>query len=102
MAKGFYVGTDLKFKIDIQADGFDMEYDDFSVALKCGNNTIEVPKENIVNDGEGNWFILVSTDAFRGSGLVSMIVTAYVPDEDFPSGIRREVEKIELCVIKSV
>lgn len=99
---GFYTGTDLKFKIDIKADGFDMEYDDFCVALKYGNGIIEVPKENIVNDGEGNYYMLVDTSNFRGCGLVSMIVTAYVPDEDFPTGIRREVAKIDLCVIKNV
>lgn len=101
MAEGFYIGTDLKFKIDIKAEGFDMEFDDFSIMLKCGNDTLDLPDECIVSDGDGGYYILVDTSVFT-SGPLQMIVTAYVPDDDFPTGIRHEVVKVDLCRIKNV
>lgn len=100
-AESFYIGTDLKFKIEITAEGFDMATDTFTVQLKSGSDTIDVPSENIVSDGEGGYYLLVSTSQLKG-GLLQMIVTANVPDEDFSDGIRHEVERVNLCTIKTV
>ena len=108
MANGFYIGTDLKFKIEIKAAGFDMENDNFSIQLRNGDKTIDVPDDNIVSDSDGNYYLLVSTSELK-SGPLTMIVTAEVPDDDFPENSeeflpskRREVEKINLCTIKVV
>lgn len=101
MASGYYIGTDLKFKINITAEGFDMSTDAFSIKLRSGNSLIDVPNENIVSDGEDGYFLLVNTSQLK-AGLLQMIVIAEVPDDDFPSGIRHEVDRVNLCTIKQV
>lgn len=101
MAGSYYIGTDLKFRIDIQAEGFDMANDDFSIQLRSGNDLIEVPDDNIVYDEDGNYFLLVNTSQLK-AGPLQMIVTANVPDGDFPNGVRREVDRVNLCMIKQV
>ena len=96
-APGFYIGNDLKFNIDISADGFDMDDDNYEILLRCGSKKVVVSKEDIVED-DNNHYLLVDTSTFP-SGLLQMIVTAFVPDSDFDSGTRREVGKIDLCYI---
>lgn len=95
----FYIGTDLKFLLDIQAEGFSMTDDDFSVTLTCANKSVELQKEDIATDGDGNYYLLVDTTQF-GNGTLVATVKASVPDDDFPSGIRHEVAVIGLCIIK--
>ena len=94
----YYVGTDLKFAIDITAEGFDMFNDNYSIELVCGNKRVEVPKSSIV-DGGGNYYLLVDTTQFP-PGTLRMIVYADVPDADFSTGVRREVEAVDLCIIR--
>ena len=61
MANGYYIGTDLKFKINISAEGFNMATDNFSIKLRTGNSLITVPPENIVPDGEDGYYLLINT-----------------------------------------
>ena len=42
----YYKGTEIKFNIDIKAEGFDMDIDDFDVAVVSGNTRIEGDKWN--------------------------------------------------------
>ena len=74
MEQAYYVGTDLKFKIDITAEGFNQSEDEYEIKVVCGNQS--------------------------GTGLIKLIVTAKVPDEDFDVGYRREVTVHELCYIR--
>lgn len=96
--QGHYIGSDLKFAIDIKAEGFDMASDEFKLELRCGSVSHEVSEEELAHDSEGQCYLLVDTTEFP-TGILKMIVTAYVPDEDFPNGVRREVGQVDLCRI---
>ncbi len=96
-----FLGTEKKYLIDIESTGFEMDRDDFEVVIKRGSNTITFTKENMVKDEEDNWYVSFNTSQL-GAGVASMIVTAHVPDSDFPDGIRDEVDKFNFLRIKSV
>lgn len=98
--ESFYVGTDLKFRLDIEASGFSQDADRYEVTLIQGNQKWDVPASDIV-EGEDGHYLLVDTTQFR-NGLVRMVVTAYIKDNDFPKGVRREVAAMDLCYIKDV
>ena len=96
-----FLGTDLKIKVDLQCEGFSMVDDDFSVDIKCGKITRTYAKDNTawVKDENDDYYLCLPTDGL--SGLVSMVATLYVPDEDFAdSNIRREVVKQDLFMVK--
>ena len=96
--ESYYVGTDLKFKLDVAGAGFSQEADDYEVTLVCNGQRKTVPSEDIVI-GDEMFLLLVDTTRF-GNGLLSAVVTAKVPDDDFEAGYRREVDVIDLCTIK--
>lgn len=95
-----FLGTEKKYLLEIESDGFDMERDDFEVDIKRGPKTIHLEKSDLIKDTEGNFFITFDT-AELGAGGASMTVTAHVPDTDFPDGIRDEVDKFKFLRIKS-
>ena len=99
----YYVGTDLKFAINITAEGYDMVEDDYEILLVCGLTKVQVAKNDIVDgeDEEGNptHFLLIDSTQFP-SGTLRLVVYAKVPDDDFDSGVRREVNALDICVIK--
>ena len=91
----FYLGGDLKFLVELEAPGFDMDDDRFTVTLK-GRKTEKVyEKADLVTDGEGKWYCCFESDDF-GPGLIQVVLTAYVPDDDFEDGIRTEILKYNL------
>lgn len=94
-----FLGTEKKYLIEIQSDGFDMERDDFEVSIKRGTNILVIKKEDMVQDDDGNFYVTFDTAAL-GGGKVTMTVTAYVPDADFEDGLRTEVVKFEFLKIK--
>jgi hypothetical protein len=96
--ENYYVGSDLKFKIDISGAGFDMHDDDFYIELQQGTQRVKIAKDELVEDENSNYYLLLDTTSL-GFGLVKMAVTAFVPDADFPDGMRREVNVIGLCNI---
>lgn len=97
-----YLGTEVKFSVKIEASGFDMSEDEWSVTLKKSAKTLTVTKDAAVYDADDDaWYITFDTSYF-GVGTVYAVVTAQVPDEDFEDGLRTEVEKSVLCQILSV
>lgn len=90
-----FVGTDVKFLIDICSPGFKMSDDDFSVTLSNGTHTETYAKNQMVTDPEGNYYVCFSTTSF-GKGLITATVTASVPDNDFTDHYREEIARIEL------
>jgi hypothetical protein len=112
MQEQYYIGTDLKFCITITGEGFSQDDDDWEAKIVCNNKAITYEKvgtdpdswKGVITDGNGNYYIMVDTTQFQ-TGLVKMIVTAYVPDQDFDESsegdcIRREVAVQDLCYIK--
>ena len=96
-----YIGTELKFIIEITADGFSMVDDNFTVLLKRGGVSRLFEKGDLIQDDEDNFYVCFDSTDF-GKGLITAVVTAYVPDEDFDDGFRTEVQKFDLIKIESV
>lgn len=96
-----FVGTELKFKVDIQAAGFSMDHDNFTVLIRRRNQEKFFRKEDLVNDGEGGYYVCFDTSEF-GPGLISAVVTAYVPDSDFSDGFRTEVISMDLVLVNKI
>ncbi len=116
MAK-FYKGTEVKFSIEIVAQGFSMDDDDFEIevastkggSLKGYKNPPmgattdivlfkEVPVSDSSDSGEestAGWYGIVDTSKLA-TGSLRVIATAHVPDVNAPDGIRNEVAKAEL------
>lgn len=93
-----YLGTELKFKVEIQSEGFDMDTDDFTVEIVRGAKSVVFAKSDLVTDEMGMYYVCFDTTDF-GVGTISAIVTAYITDPDFPDGLRTEREKYELLTV---
>lgn len=96
-----YLGTELKYQLNITATGFSMTDDNFTVDIVRGPNRIHFEKADLVSDGEGHYFVCFDSTPL-GAGVASIIGTAYVPDEDFSDGLRTEVRKAELVTLLAV
>lgn len=99
MEEKYYIGTDLKFLINIEAEGFSMDSDDYEIELRCNSRSVTVHKEDIVEDGEDHYLCVDSTQF--GSGMLQMVVYAYVPDEHFlDDHTRTEIAVVNLCELR--
>lgn len=96
--RGGLPGTEYKFAITITAEGFSMDQDDFEIKVRGRRKTVTIPKEECIVDGEGQWYFTFDS-AVTGGGLITAIVTAYVPDYDFPDDLRTEVEQVDLVYV---
>lgn len=95
-----YQGTELKFLLDIQSEGFSMADDDFKVVIKNTKKSVTIPKAEMILDENENYLFTVDT-GFMGTGEYWITTIAYVPDDDFDDGLRTEVQKQLLCVVTS-
>ena len=95
-----YQGTELKFTLDIQSDGFSMADDDFKVVIKNTKKSVTISKAEMILDENENYLFTVDT-GFMGTGEYWITTIAYVPDDDFDDGLRTEVQKQLLCVVTS-
>lgn len=100
MEKAF-IGTELKFLIKIDAGGFSMADDDFTVTIKRGSTQKVFAKADLVRDVEDNFYVCFDSAEF-GSGMIQAVVTAYVPDSSFPDGFRTEVFLMDLVNVNRV
>lgn len=96
-----FKGTDLKYLLKIESEGFSMDNDDFKVVLRnsFGTKKVEIEKSQMLKSGDDGYIFTFSTDDV-GTSEITMTTIAYVPDADFEDGIRTEVERFVLCVIK--
>jgi hypothetical protein len=95
-----YQGTELKFTLDIQSEGFSMADDDFKVVIKNTKKSVTIPKADMILDENENYLFTVDT-GFMGTGEYWITTIAYVPDDDFDDGLRTEVQKQLICVVTS-
>ena len=93
-----YFGEELKYRVDIQADGFDMDENDYEIELSCGSKRKTITKSDILRDIDGNHYIAIDTADFKRGDLYATVY-AYVPDDDFPDGLRTEMDKKRLTTI---
>lgn len=97
-------GSDLKFLIEIMAEGFDIDNDNYRIVLKRGAREVLIDKSDIVVDDDEH-FLCVTKEQLEslGTGDIYIVTYAEVPDTDFVErNIRREVDKQLLCTINRV
>ena len=97
-----YIGSELKYAVDITADGFSMEENDFKIVLQCGKVQIELTRTDILIGEDGTRYIAIDTNLFPKGGALYATTYAYVPDNDFPDGIRTEVDLQKLTILKKL
>lgn len=100
VAEYAYLGTELKFLVEIEAEDFDMDLDDFEVEIIRGSKTLHFGKEDMFKDDENNWYVCFDTQDLK-TGKISARIIAYVPDADFPDGTRTEVQRLDLITVKA-
>jgi len=106
MNETYYIGSDLKFRFTLTANGFDQDKNRFSITIYSGNRSITwcswkpEDEEHFVHNPDG-WFLLIPTE-FLSTGPLKIVATAQVPDEDFPTSVRREVAVAPVGTIKKV
>lgn len=97
-------GTEQKFAINLQAEGFSMDTDDFDVSVispkatvsgSKGASTADVTifRDPALDDNdpqEGTWYVIVNT-ASLSTGDARVVATAYIPDANANDGVRNEV-----------
>ena len=95
----YYIGTDLKFKITLTADGFNQKTDNYDIDFYCGSYHKHYTNSNMVEDVDGNFYLCIPTNNLA-PGMMKMVITAYVPDNCFSGHTRKEVESITLGPLK--
>lgn len=93
-----HLGTELKYKVTMAATGFSMDSDDWSVTIVRGCKSRVFTKATCIH-GEDGWYVCFDTSYF-GAGQYYGILTAYVPDTDFPDGTRTEVQQVKLDYVE--
>lgn len=117
----FIKGTKVKFAINIEAQGFSMDRDDFEIevmspresvkgysSLKLGQSsgiviyeekaTASSTEEDSDSSEEGTmstWYAILDT-ANLSVGQLRVVATAYIPDENDIDGIRKEIATARL------
>lgn len=95
------LNTEVKFAVNAQAQGFSMDDDDFTLYIMKGRNIVkEIPKENLVHDGDD--YLLCVDTAETGVGTFDLAVRMDVPDGHFPDGMRTEWERVQLMIVKKL
>ena len=92
-----FLGTELKYLLNIEASGFSMIEDDFEVELIGTNGSNILHKSEFPTDGGGHYYLCFNTLDY-GAGFIDAVITAHVPDQDFSDNYRDEVTKISPLV----
>ena len=113
---GTWVGTKLKYKVEITAEGFSMVDDDFTVEVRRGSKSVVYEKSDLLiheveteGSGSGSGTTVTETEYYLpidteelGAGKYEVITRAKVPDDDFEGGFRMEIDKQTLTVVASL
>ena len=95
LQEGVYVGTELKLNIHIDQIGSNTMADyEWEVEAYCQRKkSVKIKKEDATKAGENDYVIKVDTGN-TGTGVLKLMITAYIPDADFEDNLRTEV----LCI----
>lgn len=95
------LGTGIKLLVGMTPiDGSHLEDVDFKVEVfssSRGGNKVVVPKEEALRMDEDHYIICVDS-AMVGYGDYYITLWAYIPDADFPDGVRPEGKTIKTNV----
>ena len=85
-----FLKSKYKYAVNMEAEGFDMNTDDWKIVVSRGPKFLVFDKTNSVYDsGEDQWYIIVDTDQL-GPGQSYISFEAKIPDTDDESGYRWE------------
>ena len=86
--------ADLKYKVELEAPGFNIDNDEYGFELHCGAKAVPVPQERVI-DRDGEIFVCITVEMLErlGSGELYLVGFVKVPDLDFNNDYRREVCK---------
>lgn len=101
-----YKGDEIKFSIDLTAEGFSMDDDDFDIEVRSPSRSVKGYKnppageENLEliiyrEASDGVWYCILDTSGL-GVGTLGVVATAYVPDAHANDGIRTLIAKAVL------
>ena len=115
----FLKGSEAKFSLEIKADGFSMDTDDFEVEISTPGTSVkgyknpepgtptdviiyrepELSDNSLSGDSsssssepepQGTWFVIVDTKSLN-IGDIKVITTAHIPDAAANDGIRDDI-----------
>lgn len=92
-------GGEQKCHITISRAGFSMNSDDFDVKLSWGlaGQSLTITKEQMFSNDRDEWFFIFDTTSMFGA--ITAECTYYVPDGDYPDGLRTVVDRQYLCFV---
>ena len=91
-------GDEAKYQVRIEAEGFNMETDDFEIELLWGmlGRKVTIKKSDTIFSVDGYFFVFNTDDMV---GRVTARCTYHIPDIDCPDGLRTEVDEQLLCFV---
>lgn len=94
-------GGEQKCHITITRTGFSMNDDNFEVKLSWGlaGQSLTITKDKMFSNDSDEWFFIFDTSPMIGP--VTAECTYYVPDGDYPDGLRTVVDRQYLCFVVS-
>lgn len=91
-------GTELKINVHVEPiDGLHMSDYDFECLFYVNiNKHVVVSKADMKEVDIDNYLALITSDLTNkiGRGAIKMKITAYIPDADFPDGLRTEIAEV--------
>ena len=92
-------GEEKKVQITITRTGFVMNDDDFKVKLSWGlmGQSMTITKDQMFSNDSDEWFFVFDSSPMIGP--ITAECTYYVPDSDYPDGLRTEVNRQFLCFV---
>ena len=95
------VGTEVKFAVSLEAQGFSMDDNDFTLYIMKGRNIVkEYQKADMVVEND-TYLLCIDTNEI-GIGTFDLAVKAQVPDGHFPDSYRTEIERVPLMTVKKL
>lgn len=101
MASTVLFGTDVKFKLTVDAEDFNIETDNIGIDLYInGVLTESFTKEHLVKEGDDYYFCIETKD--YSVGQYDVVTTIDIPDTAFPDNIRTEIYRNNLVFVKPI
>lgn len=93
-----HAGTDLKFRVKTQIEGFTMKNDDFSIVIKdwCGRTKYVIYKRDCLVGSDGNYYFTIDNVP---NGLLVAVFKAKRIDTDFEDDYQTVVDRQNLVYV---
>ncbi len=88
------IGTEEKFNLYIEPLGV-IHAADYDFSVKAYSNkqaSLIIPKSELTPIDADNFIVRIDTSAL-GLGQITLEVSAYIPDSDFPDNLRTEIAR---------